>query len=54
MRSRVRGAHIGGRERATGTGDGGGGGHGMSYTNSGVGHWMTDGGKTETRGTLFT
>ena len=48
-----RGAH-----RRAGAGDGhgrrGGGGHGMSYTNSGVGHWMTDGGKTETRGTLFT
>ena len=29
-------------------------GHGMSYTNSGVGHWMSGGGKTETRGTLFT
>ena len=43
MRSGGRGAHMGGRERATGTGDGGGVGHGMSNANSGVGHWMTDG-----------
>ena len=29
-------------------------GHRMSNTNSGVGHWVSWGGQTETRGTLFT
>ena len=39
MRSGGRGAHMGGRERATG-----GVGHGMSNANSGVGHSMSGGG----------
>ena len=37
-----RGAHGRAGAGSAGTGDGGGG-HGMSYTNSGVGHSMTDG-----------
>lgn len=53
MRSRVRGDGRGARAGGSWTGCNGIG-HRMSYANSGVGHWMSDGGKTETRGTLFT